>query len=133
MAEAQKSEDPKSVVVRFNDAINARDLDRLVSLMTDDHLFVDPANAETRGRDAMKVAWQKFFAAFPDYRNQFESVEQRDSVVVVAGRSACSVEALAGPALWRAVVRDGRVSEWRVYVDDEATRRELGIAGKVTA
>src|SRR5688572_22403381 len=33
--------DPKLVVLRFNEAIGARDLERLLALVTDDHRLVD--------------------------------------------------------------------------------------------
>jgi hypothetical protein len=49
----------------------------------------------------------------------------------VLGRSLCTLEALDGPAIWRAVVRNGRLAEWRVYEDNEDARRTLGIVGDV--
>ena len=42
-------DDPKLVVLRFNEAINAQDLEALSALMTDDHRFVDSENHETVG------------------------------------------------------------------------------------
>ena len=100
----------------FNDAITARDLDGLAALMSADHRFVDGAGGTVEGKEACVDAWRGFFAAYPDYRNHFESVvEEQAGVVHATGRSTCSNEpALVGPAHWWASVRDGLVTEWRV-------------------
>lgn len=119
--------DPKLIVLEFNAAINARDLERLAARMTDDHAFVDTAGGVVRGRDAVERAWRGFFSAFPDYRNAFVALASRGDRVFAVGHSSCSDPALAGPAVWTAEVRDGRVAEWRVYEDTEATRRSLGL------
>lgn len=49
-------------------------------------------------------------------------------LVVMVGSSHCSEKALDGPALWSAKVREGKVSEWRVYDDTPRNRERLGIA-----
>jgi ketosteroid isomerase-like protein len=116
------------VVVRFNDRINARDVDGLAELMSGDHRFVDSAGEVVSGKDACLAAWRGFFDAFPGYRNVFESVADADGVVTVIGRSVCpALAALDGPALWRAVVTSGLVAEWRVYDDTPESRRHLGL------
>lgn len=45
----------------------------------------------------------------------------------MVGHSECSEEILDGPALWTAVIKDGRVQEWRVYDDTEENRKKLGM------
>jgi hypothetical protein len=46
----------------------------------------------------------------------------------MVGFSMCpSVPELEGPALWPAVIRDGGISEWRVYEDTHSQRRLMGI------
>lgn len=116
MGGRRSGDDDVATAVRFNEAINARDLSALARLMTDDHRFVDGAGATVDGRDACVEAWRGFFAAFPDYRNTFESlVTTGPGVVEVRGRSDCSEPALAGPARWRVAVRGTAVAEWRVF------------------
>jgi ketosteroid isomerase-like protein len=114
---------------RFNDRINARDLSGLVALMTEDHTFVDSEGATVAGRESCRDAWQGFFTSFPDYRNVFVTMtaDEVDEVVTIVGRSECSVPVLAGPALWRARIRDGLVAEWRVYGDTRPNRTALGV------
>jgi ketosteroid isomerase-like protein len=98
----------------FNDRINARDLDGLAALMTDDHTFVDAVGATVDGKPACVEAWRGFFAAFPDYRNVFASVVADGDTVTALGHSESSVPALDGPARWTATVRGAQVARWHV-------------------
>jgi len=109
--------DVMMAALRFNEKINHRDLDGLVNLMTDDHLFIDNSGDVYKN---MKEGWREFFEKYPDYRNIFTSVTVKDNVAVMVGYSTCSNEPrLNGPSMWTAKVRDGRVSEWRVYWLDQ--------------
>jgi len=119
--------DPQQIVRDFNEAINARDLDRLTSMLTDDHRFVDSAGQIVSGREAVTAAWSGFFTSCPDYRNEFDTVEARGDGVVVAGRSICSYPDLHDPGLWTARVSGDRVAEWRVYGDTPEQRTALGL------
>jgi ketosteroid isomerase-like protein len=117
------------VVVRFNEAINRRDLVALGKLMTDDHAFVDSSGEVFAGKEEVLRAWDGFFAAFPDYRNAWSEVLTIGGIVVAVGRSVCSTEAaLDGPAIWTARTEGDRVSEWRVYDDTPESRTQLGLA-----
>jgi ketosteroid isomerase-like protein len=118
----------RDIAIKFNDAINARDLDALVALMTDDHRFIDTGGTVFEGIDRCREIWTGFFSAFPDYRNHFETVEAREGAIVIAGRSTCSDARLAGPALWSVIVVDGAVREWRVHEDTPERRLDLGLA-----
>ena len=123
--------DPALVVRRFNDFINERDLDGLTGMMSADHVFVDTTGAAVTGRSACADAWRGFFGAFPDYRNVFTEVtvggERLTKTVTVVGHSICSEPALAGPALWTATVREGRIARWQVHEDTPDNRRRLGL------
>lgn len=118
----------RDIAIKFNDAINARDLDALVALMTDDHRFVDTEGTAFEGIERCREVWAGFFSAFPDYRNHFETLIERDGTVSIVGRSTCSDARLAGPALWSVIILDGAVREWRVHEDTVARRVELGLA-----
>ncbi|WP_443055886.1 nuclear transport factor 2 family protein [Streptomyces sp. NBC_00239] len=109
--------DPRSVVLRFNGRITARDPDGLARLMSEDHVFVDGAGAVVAGRSACVDAWRRFFAAFPDHRNVFDSVTVHGDVVSVSGYSECSDPRPAGPARWAATVRGGKITRWQVRTD----------------
>lgn len=103
------------VVLAFNEAINARDLDRLCAMMAPDHRFVDSSGGTVVGKEPCRSAWASFFASFPDYHNVFDSITVvATGEVVVDGRSECSFEPLRGPARWHVAVTAGAVLEWRV-------------------
>jgi len=109
--------DAMMVALRFNEKINQRDLEGLSALMTDDHTFIDNSGDVDSN---MKEGWRQFFEHYPDYRNIFTSVTVRNNVVVMVGYSTCSNEPrLNGPSMWTARIRDGNVSEWRVYWLDQ--------------
>lgn len=118
---------PPEVVRQFNECINRRDLAGLVALMTDDHTFIDVSNASVDGKAACTDAWRGFFQAFPDYRNTFTDLRADGDRVTVIGFSSCAVPELDGPALWRALVRDGQVAEWRVFQDTPLVRARLNL------
>lgn len=108
-------ENEADVVVAFNEAINAHDLEGLCSLMSSDHRFVDSAGGTVVGKDSCRVAWASFFESFPDYRNVFDSITVvAPGQVVVNGRSECNFEPLHGPARWHATVAGDSIVEWRV-------------------
>jgi predicted ester cyclase len=121
------TEHVETVVEAFNDCIHRRDLEGLSRLMTDGHKFIDAASGTVSGKQACVEAWKGFFSAFPDYRNYFERLISTGRRVVIVGRSNCSDPRLAGPALWQAVISDGRIDEWRVFQDSSASRLALGI------
>lgn len=117
--------DVMMVALKFNEKINARDLEGLVELMTEDHIFIDIPGEVSKGRDVMKAGWHDFFTTYPDYRNIFTRVQVDNDFVVMVGYSSCSYDPLDGPSLWSAKVHEGRVSEWRVYEDTDQNRRNL--------
>jgi ketosteroid isomerase-like protein len=121
-----RATDAENVVVRFNDAINRRDLGSLAELMTEDHTLIAGEEEPISGRETCLRAWERFFELLPDYRNVFQEVRAQGALVRVRGRSICSDECLNGPAIWTAVVEGRRVREWRVHEDTPRNRGELG-------
>jgi uncharacterized protein (TIGR02246 family) len=115
------------VALNFNVKINQRDLEGLAELMTEDHTFIDIPGEVHKGKEVMKKGWKEFFTKFPDYRNVFTDVKVTNNGVVMVGYSTCSDKQLDGPSIWTARIRNGRVSEWRVYEDTESKRQQLGI------
>jgi ketosteroid isomerase-like protein len=119
--------DPASIVVQFNDAITARDIEDLTALMTSDHAFTDTEGQTVTGRAACRDAWQGFFASFPDYRNVFHTISTRGDLGTITGHSICSEPALAGPATWTATISGDQISLWAVHADTPSKRQSLGL------
>ncbi|MEX2552042.1 MAG: nuclear transport factor 2 family protein [Actinomycetota bacterium] len=120
--------DGPSTVRSFNENINARNIEGLASLMSDDHVFIDTAGGSVTGKRACLEAWRGFFNAYPRYRNSFESVQAKDGVVTIIGHSECpGVPILEGTALWTAMVSGNRVAQWRVHEDTAEARERLGL------
>jgi ketosteroid isomerase-like protein len=122
-----KDADPVPIALAFIAAINAHDVDALVTLMTPDHLFVDAGGQTVRGSTAMRDGWTSYFQGFPDYHIGVRELLTFREVVGVFG-TASGTYAPDGnmsaensweiPAAWEARVRNGRVCEWRVYADN---------------
>lgn len=117
------------IVLKYNDCIANRDIDGLASCMTDGHSFIDSANREFRGKEKTLESWRGFFSAFPEYKNVFDQVIEKDSnTFVMVGHSICpNNQELEGSAIWKAKVQENQVSEWQVYEDTPDNRKHLGI------
>jgi ketosteroid isomerase-like protein len=115
------------VVREFIGLINERDVEGLTAVLTEDHRFIDSLGSVFIGRETLRIGWADYFRLVSDYRiTVHESAQGGSSLLLVGsveGRSA-GVEWKV-PAAWRAVVRDGLIAEWQVYVDNEPLRASL--------
>ncbi len=115
------------VVVDFADAISHADVDRICSLMTDDHLFVDSQDNRIEGKEMMKIAWIAYFGLFPDYKIEIEELYENDSSICILGYASGTYKSQQNrnngnhwrvPAAWKAVIKDNLVKHWQVYADN---------------
>lgn len=122
------SDIPMQAVLDFIERINAHDADKLVELMTDDHVFVDSLGGEVQGKEKMRSAWKSYFAFCPDYQISHEDILQSGNMVAVFGTAGGTISVKGQmaaenrwkiPAAWKAVVVRGLVHEWRVYADNK--------------
>lgn len=130
---------PIDVALEFVQRINRRDVDLLCELMTEDCRFVDSdGTVSATDRESQREGWRGYYEMVPDYRIDVEETIGSGDVVVLLG-IVSGTYALDGelepenrwetPAAWKAVVRDDRVAEWRVWADLEPIRavmRRLG-------
>ncbi len=121
------------IALMFVDRINRHDVAGLAALMAEDHRFVDGLGQEVRGRERMQEGWAGYFAMFPDYSVQVEDLLSSGNVVAMFGTARGTYAAQGSkarweiPAAWKAVVRHGRVLEWRVYADNEPVWKTMGV------
>lgn len=111
------------LIIRFNDALNARDIDTMMSLLTTDCVFENtyPAPAGTRyaGQTAVREFWEDFFLGSSQARIEIEEIfGQNDRVVMRwtyrwTDRSGQS-GSIRGVDVYR--VRDGLIAEKLSYV-----------------
>jgi ketosteroid isomerase-like protein len=115
------------VVREFIGRINQHDVDGLTAVLTEDHRFIDSLGSVFVGRETLRAGWSDYFRLVSEYRITVDDFADAGSSLLLAG----SVEGRSGgvdwkvPAAWRAVVRDGRIAEWQVYVDNEPLRASL--------
>lgn len=111
--------------------INEHNLDGLVSLMTDDHTFIDSMGIDMNGKKNMKKAWDVYLTTFPNYEIEAEDwILSKDRIAIFGtARGTLAVNgklknenSFEIPASWTAIVEDGKVAEWRVYADNQPVR-----------
>ena len=114
------------IVQSFNNAINEGNAERLSSLMTEDHTFIDASGAAHSGVKEMTEGWKEFFRMFPDYKNNFESILQDGNLVVALGTASGTYYGNRGlipenrikwTAAWKAIVENDKIKLWQVYAD----------------
>lgn len=135
-------ESSADVALAFVAKINAHDVDGLVALLTPDHLFVDALGNSFRGAEQMRQGWKAYFGWFPDYAIEVTDEFDRGELVAMFGK-ARGTFAVNGkllrensweiPAAWRAVVKNGRVAEWRVYCDNDPARKIMAANAPASA
>jgi ketosteroid isomerase-like protein len=108
-------------LTQFVEAINRHDAKALVALMTVDHLFVDSLGNVVRGASTMEAGWAGYFSMCPDYWIRTDEVMEEAGVVLAAGEAGGTIdgEPWRTPAAWKAVIRDDKVAEWRVFADNK--------------
>ena len=128
---------PLQVAGQFVAAINAHDVDRLASLMTSDHRFIDSLGAVVEGRDAMREGWKFYFSMVPDYNldisHSFIADDGKADVMLVGVASGSywsngskrPDSSWSTPVALRAAVCDDQVAEWQVYADNEPIREQM--------
>ena len=106
---------------QFVMAINHHDVTALSALMAPDHLFVDSLGNRLQGAQNMEGGWRGYFAMCPDYWISTTHIFAEGETVLASGEAGGTIdgESWQTPAAWMAVIRDGRVTEWRIFADNK--------------
>jgi len=117
-----------TIALSFMGRINARDVEGLISMMTEDHTFTDSLGQSIKGRKWLQPAWEAYFEFCPDYWVTHDQVMVSGAIVAIFGHAGGTVAGIKWktPAAWKAVIRDGQVQEWRVYADNKPVYDILG-------
>jgi ketosteroid isomerase-like protein len=121
----------------FADAINAHDVDGLTKLMSSDHVLVDSLGNKFPA-SALRSGWQQYFTMVPDYWMEVDQIVSDGNVIFLCGSAGGTFAPKGGtmkpenrwktPAVWRALIKNGKVTEWQVYCDNEPIREKMRAA-----
>jgi ketosteroid isomerase-like protein len=124
----------ESVARTFVGAINRHDLEGLTGLMPEGHRFIDSRGNVLAGREKVRSGWEEYFRLVHDYSIELHESFCRGPVVVMIGVAEGSYavdgqltmeDRWSTPAAFRAFVEDGKVTEWRVFADNEPVRKRM--------
>jgi ketosteroid isomerase-like protein len=116
----------RNVVIRFVEAINNHDVDEIINLMTDDHVFIDGQDNKNVGKEGMTEGWKGYFDLFPDYQIEIADIVDNDPAFGLFGYVEGTYQGIKNesnsnfwrtPASWKAKVKDEKIYHWQVYCD----------------
>jgi hypothetical protein len=116
----------RDIVIRFVEAINNHNVDEILALMADDHLFIDGQDNKNVGKEGMKEGWKGYFELFPDYLIEISGIIGNDPVFGLFGYAQGTYKNVRNesnscfwrtPASWKAIVENGKIKHWQVYCD----------------
>ncbi|HMS64114.1 MAG TPA: nuclear transport factor 2 family protein [Ignavibacteria bacterium] len=124
--------------ISFLEKINKHDINGISELMSPDHEFMDSMGIIVKGKKGMIKAWKGFFSWFPDYEITAMNTLLTDDSVGFFGvangtfnnEKEISSNKFTIPASWRAKVKDGLITEWQVFADNEVVRNILTENGR---
>lgn len=109
---------PIRVVRRYLAAMNARDADKVESLLADDVRYVDSRGDWIEGRDNVAAATRRFFELEPKYNLHDMKIVMHEGEVLLKGRASAEEERLTHDTLWRARTRKNKLTHWQSYGED---------------
>jgi len=121
-----KRESKKAIVIRFVKAINDHDVNEIVNLMSEDHIFIDGKDNKTFGKQGMKEGWKGYFELFPDYKIEISDIAENEHIIGLFGYVNATYNNLTNElnsnfwratASWKAIVENKKIKHWQVYCD----------------
>ncbi len=117
----------KKIFQDFVSAINEHNIDKICSLMTADHKFIDSQGNEAIGKEKMQAGWIGYFQLFPDYKIEITDIFLVGDMVAAFGFASATFQGQSDskgnywnlPASWKAVIKNGRIYLWQVYADSK--------------
>jgi ketosteroid isomerase-like protein len=115
-------------VLAFLGSINSGDADRVATMLTENHVFIDSLGRAVHGRETMRAGWRAYYGMCPDYQVSHHSIFANGNQVAVFGEAGGTIgrngklaveNRWSTPAAWLAVVENGLIREWRVYADNK--------------
>jgi len=121
-----RNESNKAIVIRFVKAINDHDVNEIVNLMPEDHIFIDGQDHKSVGKKGMKESWKGYYELFPHYKIEISDITENESVIGLFGYVNATYKNLTNklnsnfwriPGSWKAIVENNKIKHWQVYCD----------------
>lgn len=118
----------ESLVREFVSRINDHDVEGVVALCSESLILTLASGRPVRGLPAARDEWTRIFARWPGYRITIREMMTKRGVVGIFGTEGWWTNGTSGdeaptrhevPAAWEVRVARRRVSEWRVYADED--------------
>lgn len=106
------------LVERIVAAVGARDFPALRPLLADDIALVDSMGEAVRGKDAVVLLLERLVAYDPEFQIHIEDMTLYEDYVLLTGSTTGTHHQSAQRTLWKLLLRDGRVAEWRSYSNE---------------
>jgi ketosteroid isomerase-like protein len=125
----------EQIVYDFAEAINRQNIEKIYSLMSNDHTFIDAQGDKVEGKHKMRAGWEGYFQMFPDYKIEITSIFEDGDTIAAFGFAGGTYKGLKTennenhwrlPAAWKAVVIDGKIYLWQVYADTKVVFDIIG-------
>jgi ketosteroid isomerase-like protein len=116
----------KAIAIRFVKAINDHNVDEIINLMSEDHIFIDALDNKSVGKKGMKDGWKGYYELFPDYQIEISDITENVSTIGLFGYASGTYKNLTNkldsnfwriPASWKAIVENNKIKHWQVYCD----------------
>lgn len=123
---------PVEVVLQFVECINRQDHAQLVSMLSDDHTYIDLAGEVQRGKALVRRHWAEYFDQCRRYLIHVSEVYLVEDEVVLVGRTTGAQAdeprhmEIRKRLIWVARVRGQYVAEWTQYEDTPENRQFVG-------
>ncbi len=121
-----ENESNKTIIINFVRAINDHDVNEIINLMSEDHVFIDATDHKTTGKNVMWEGWKEYYKLFPDYRIDISDVIENEHVCALFGYASGTYKNLTNelnsnfwriPAAWKAITANSLIKHWQVYCD----------------
>jgi ketosteroid isomerase-like protein len=114
------------IVYEFINSINGKNLEKLSSLMAEDHQFIDAYGKEVQGKDKMEAGWKLYFEWFPDYKIEITDIFNNGDLIAAFGFASGTFRGMRTeknenfwkiPASWKIMLIQNKIKLWQVYAD----------------
>jgi ketosteroid isomerase-like protein len=104
-------------MLNFVDKINYYDIQGVIDLLAQDHVFIDMQGDQIQGKQEMTKAWRNYLENFPDYKIYIRRIFKRGDEIALLGHTTGShlkiqdVYEFHGEGVtWLAKVDNGKLS-----------------------